>query len=126
MPVLRVFRLLCREALVPLFCAIIALSGIAQARASGVKLADPAAMAQLFNCGKTLPDASLPGSDDGTPPDHDCADCCLPTPVAAQVWRIALPFRLVANAALPPATGTVDSGRITTEIPWSRGPPREV
>ncbi len=118
MPMSRMLRLLLREALVPLFCAIIALSGVVQARAQGGKLANPAAMIHLAGCGPSL---ANPG--DVPSPNHDCSDCSLPTPAGTNDWRLSLALRFLERAAPLPGVGAVTSGEISTAIPWSRGPP---
>ncbi len=108
---------LLRIILIPLVCALFALSGVASSRANGTRLADPDRLAKLALC---LP-SGLP--TDEAPHDHDCGDCCLVVPVA-----LAPPQPVVLAA--PAVTGRADprerSARRTSDdylLPWSRGPP---
>jgi len=111
-------RLFLREIVIPLLCAVMALWGIAQARAGASKLADPAHAAAFLLC---TPMSATGGSD--APPDHDCGNCCLPNTVSPTEHRVALPLRLAVVLAQAPGIATIASGRILTDLPWSRGPP---
>lgn len=107
-----------REIIIPLLCAIMALWGIAQARAQAGKLADPAHVAAFMLC---TPASTTGGGDPA--PDHDCGSCCLPNTVSPGEHRFAEPLRLTAVRTRTPGIGKIASGRIATDLPWSRGPP---
>lgn len=108
-----------REIVIPLLCAVMALWGIAQARAQAGKLADPAHVAGFMLCTP----ASTAGSGGEPAPDHDCGNCCLPNPVSPVEHRFAEPLRLALVLARAPGIEKIASGRIATDLPWSRGPP---
>lgn len=106
-----------REAVAALFSALLLLSALAGARLDGVKAADTARLGNVALC--------LPSGEDGgnADPDHDCGQCCLPSPLAHRVAAFAVPFVFVAGAG----TTQHATGRSTptplVPLPWSRGPP---
>ncbi len=109
---------LLREIIIALLCAIMALWGIAQARAQGGKIADPTNQTAFMLCTPQ----SLSG-DSEAPANHDCGDCCLPNPVAVPRYRAPLALRYHRIVAVEPQTGAPVPQRSATLLPWSRGPP---
>lgn len=107
-----------RETIIPLLCAVMALWGIAQARAQAGKLADPAHVAAFMLC---TPASATGGGDPA--PDHDCGNCCLPNTASLVEHRFPGPLRLTVVLAAAPGIQKIASGRIATDLPWSRGPP---
>lgn len=107
-----------REIVIPLLCAVMALWGIAQARAQAGKLADPAHVAAFMLC---TPASTTGGGEPA--PDHDCGNCCLPNTVSPVEHRFAGPLRLASVLARTPGVERITSGQIGTDLPWSRGPP---
>lgn len=108
---------LLRIILIPLVCALFALSGVASSRANGTRLADPDRLAKLALC---LP-SGLP--TDEAPHDHDCDACSLATPAALVPPP---PFPLAAPAVESTPDLRERSARRTSDdylLPWSRGPP---
>lgn len=105
------------EIVIPFLCAIMALWGIAQARAQAGKLGDPAPVAAFMLC--------TPGNASGgdPAPDHDCGNCSLPNPASPIEVRFARVLRVAAVAVLAPAIETGGAGRNALLLPWSRGPP---
>jgi hypothetical protein len=109
---------LLREVVIPFLCAIMALWGIAQARAQGSKIADPAHAVAFMLC---TPQSTTGEGD--APPNHDCGDCCLPNPVAASGYRAPFPLRYQRIVAVEPETRLLRTQRLAMLLPWSRGPP---
>ncbi|HRE20407.1 MAG TPA: hypothetical protein PKW21_05170 [Rhabdaerophilum sp.] len=108
---------LLRIILIPLACALFALSGIAASRAGAARLADPDGLAKVALC---LP-SGLP--TDRSPHDHDCDACCLVVPVALvppQPVPVAVP---AIECAVLLREGTVPRVAGNHLLPWSRGPP---
>lgn len=111
-------RALLRDLLVPLLCALIALSGIAQARTQGSRTFVSDAAVQFTVC------AYGNAAEDDTPsPGHDCSDCCLSRLVAIPAPRTAVPFHVIPVAAVKHETAPRILGGIATYLPWPRGPP---
>lgn len=111
---------LLREIVIPLLCAIMALWGIAQARAQGGKIADPAHQTAFMLC---TPQSST--GDGEPPPDHDCGDCCLPNPVFTGGYRAPFALRYQRIVAVEPQARPLAPRRLTALLPWSRGPPAQ-
>lgn len=107
-----------RDLLVPLFCALLALWGIAQARMEGTKRADPAHAAHVQLC---LPQGQAGG--DAPETDHACGDCCLSGASPVLDTRIALPLAHPGASHRPSAASERADGASGIILPWSRGPP---
>lgn len=106
-----------RIILIPLVCALFALSGIAASQANAARFSDPDRIAKIALC---LP-SGLP--DDGAPRDHDCDSCCLVVPVAlTPPVSLLLEMPAIEKILRPDARQAppVAEGRL---LPWSRGPP---
>lgn len=118
MRIFRFSRALLGDLLVPALCALIALSGVAQARAHGGKVFAAETSGHFTLCTQT----NAAGGDEPAP-DHDCSDCCLPRLVAILDHRPALPLHFLQQAAAEPEIAARVSDRGATHLPWSRGPP---
>lgn len=111
---------LLRVILIPLVCALFALSGVAASRANAARLADPDRLATIALC---LPSGQ---PTDEAPHDHDCDACCLVVPVALTP---PLPDPLDApllDRALRVSVWIVPPAGGSRMLPWSRGPPGAV
>lgn len=106
--------------MVPLVCALFALSGIASARAGGARLAAPEGLVKIALC--------LPSGQPADSPqhDHDCDSCCLVVPVALvppQAFALLAPAIAGALAPNGEVLPVYSGPRL---LPWSRGPPAAV
>lgn len=118
MRIFRVSRALLRDLLVPLLCALIALSGIAQARAHGNKTNAAGTAGYFVLCTQT----NAAGGDEPAP-DHDYSDCCLPRLTAIPGAQPVLSFQMRVGVVAVPETAPRVSSPVATGVPWSRGPP---
>lgn len=120
MRIIRLRHSLLREIIIPLLCAIMALGGIAQARAQGDKIADPAYQTAFMLCN---PQSTT--GDSEPLPDHDCGDCCLPGPAAAPPYRSPFALRYARIVTVEPQSVLLAPRHIAALLPWSRGPPAQ-
>lgn len=105
-----------RDLIVPLLCAMMALSSVASARAVGGKALQTSGSAHFELC---LPS----GSGEGDTTSHDCDACCLPMSIGLG----RLPQPAFSQAAvlenLRITSSVLEAARPSPNLPWSRGPP---
>lgn len=108
------------EVIVALLCALSVLGGILDARARAGRLADPQAAFMLCLAG-----AHDEGTgQDGQRPQHACADCCMPSPVATPPRLAVLTHPATPGEAIDIIAARPEPAATYRTLPWSRGPPK--
>jgi hypothetical protein len=104
--------------ILPLFCAVLVLGGMAQLRAQAGKIEQAGIAAHVALCLQSQQDGSdLPQQD------HDCDECRLtPAPAMVGVAPVALPCVIPTIIKQSPGI-TAHAGALRISLPWSTGPP---
>jgi len=104
--------------ILPLFCAVLVLGGMAQLRAQAGKIEQAGIAAHIALCLQSQQDGSAPPQ-----PDHECDDCRLtPAPAMLGVAPVAIPCVISAIIRQSPGI-TAHAGAFRISLPWSTGPP---